>query len=631
MQLPVVIIAAGVASRLKPYSEESPKCLMELEPGVTILDFILSRLRDINPNRVLIVTRPKFRGMLEERVKGRVEVVETDIDDFGNLYSVNLALKRLGAESFLLLMSDHIYEKSMIEEVLSSGRKAAFTVCLDRKPSQTDAEEGLKIVLKEQGVAYTDKKTLPKHGIDTGVILCGEKARTYVEKTIESLGPNATISEALNLASKDGEVDYVDVTGILWKDIDTPEDLVRGREVYWQILRKENKTESGLVSTYLIKPFSTRVSTRFYRSLDGEPLVMTLFSLIVALAAGFLLAFKESLLGGLLVGLAILLSEVAGELVNLYGRENWRLQVSSLLDRLSDLAIVTGFSLPLLSLGDNVFLLTILAVANIMLVSYVAQGLNNAGSNVRVLRKIPATRDVLLFTVLFTSVVSLQFYGLYYLAVAPFFYLVFSLALIIKNKKGEAERERVKRAPKPEITVEKGEITKRIEILISSSLKLALSLLFLHMITPSVTDITLVALDDLVLKSDHLMSASLLIISIYFGYRILMSLKFLIDIVTKRLVIVLRVSEFTLRHMLVDLLYILLAVILWIYLPPQLRLVPYIGENLARLGALAIFVFFILIFYDVAKLLYKTFGDLYRKIIERLTEKIREGESSEHA
>ncbi|MEM4169065.1 MAG: hypothetical protein QXY99_03155, partial [Thermoproteota archaeon] len=577
------------------------------------------------------VTRPKFRGMLEERVKGRVEVVETDIDDFGNLYSVNLALKRLGAESFLLLMSDHIYEKSMIEEVLSSGRKAAFTVCLDRKPSQTDAEEGLKIVLKEQGVAYTDKKTLPRHGIDTGVILCGEKARTYVEKTIESLGPNATISEALNLASKDGEVDYVDVTGILWKDIDTPEDLVRGREVYWQILRKENKTESGLVSTYLIKPFSTRVSTRFYRSLDGEPLVMTLFSLIVALAAGFLLAFKESLLGGLLVGLAILLSEVAGELVNLYGRENWRLQVSSLLDRLSDLAIVTGFSLPLLSLGDNVFLLTILAVANIMLVSYVAQGLNNAGSNVRVLRKIPATRDVLLFTVLFTSVVSLQFYGLYYLAVAPFFYLVFSLALIIKNKKGEAERERVKRAPKPEITVEKGEITKRIEILISSSLKLVLSLLFLHMITPSVTDITLVALDDLVLKSDHLMSASLLIISIYFGYRILMSLKFLIDIVTKRLVIVLRVSEFTLRHMLVDLLYILLAVILWIYLPPQLRLVPYIGENLARLGALAIFVFFILIFYDVAKLLYKTFGDLYRKIIERLTEKIREGESSEHA
>jgi 1L-myo-inositol 1-phosphate cytidylyltransferase/CDP-L-myo-inositol myo-inositolphosphotransferase len=101
---------------------------------------------------------------------------------------------------------------------------------------------------------------LPRHGIDTGVILCGEKARTYVEKTIESLGPNATISDALNLASTDNEVGYVDVTGMLWKDIDTPEDLVRGREVYWQILRRENEAESGLVSKYLIKPVSTHIS-----------------------------------------------------------------------------------------------------------------------------------------------------------------------------------------------------------------------------------------------------------------------------------------------------------------------------------------------------------------------------------
>lgn len=631
MQLPVVIIAAGVASRLKPYSEETPKCLMELEPGVTILDFILSRIRDVNPSRVLIVTRPEFRSILGESVSGRAEVVETDREDFGNLYSVSLALKRLGSEGFLLLMSDHIYEKSMLEKVLASGGEVAFTVCLDRKPSQNDAEEGLKIVLKGQGVAYADKKALPRHGIDTGVILCSEKARIYVEKTIESLGPNATISDALNLASTDNEVGYVDVTGMLWKDIDTPEDLVRGREVYWQILRRENEAESGLVSKYLIKPVSTRISTRIYRSLDGEPLAITLVSLIIALASGFLLAIKESLLGGLLVGLAILLSEVGGELVNLHSGEKWRLQVSSLLDRVSDLAIVTGFSLPLLSLEDSVFLPTILAVANIILVSYMTQGLNNAGINTGTLRKIPATRDVLLFTVLFTSVVSLPFYGLYYLAVAPFFYLVFSIALAIRARRGESRLERAKRAPRPEVAVEKGEIAKRIEILISSTLKLALSLLFLHMITPVVTDITLVVLDDLVLKSDHLMSALFLIVSIYFGYRILMSLKFLIDMITKRLVAILRVSEFTLRHMLVDLLYILLAVILWIYLPPQFRLVPYIGENLARLGALAIFVFFILILYDVAKLLYKTFGDLYKRIIEGLTEKVREStESTDH-
>ncbi|MEM2173177.1 MAG: NTP transferase domain-containing protein, partial [Thermoproteota archaeon] len=121
MQPPVVIIAAGIASRLKPYSEEVPKCLMELEPGKTILDFILSRIEEFNPSRILIVTRSRFRRMFEEAIGSRVEIVETDVENFGNLFSVSLALKRLNAEGFLLLMSDHIYEKSIIEEILSSN------------------------------------------------------------------------------------------------------------------------------------------------------------------------------------------------------------------------------------------------------------------------------------------------------------------------------------------------------------------------------------------------------------------------------------------------------------------------------------------------------------------------------
>jgi 1L-myo-inositol 1-phosphate cytidylyltransferase/CDP-L-myo-inositol myo-inositolphosphotransferase len=631
--LPVVIIAAGIASRLKPYSDEIPKCLMELEPGVTILDFILSRLEDVNPRRVFIVTRSQFKGMLEEKLKGEVVLVETDKDEFGNLYSVSLALKKFGMNSFLLLMSDHIYEKSVVEEVLSSGSTTAFTVCLDKKPSLAEAEEGLKIVLNDQRVADADKKALPRHGIDTGVILCREKSKIYIERAIEEFGHKATIADALKLAAADNEVDYVDVTGKLWKDIDTPEDLVKGRSVYWQILRRENEAEGGLIARFIIKPVSTRISTAVYRGFDMEPLAITLASSIFALFAGFLLAEGRSLWGGLLVVLAFLISEVGNELVNLCGgKTSWRIHVSSLLDRVSDIAIVIGFSMPLLTVEDNsIFLLTILAASNMILVNYTTQVLNSLSVETRGLRKIPATRDVLLFTVFISSIISLPVYGLYYLSIAPIFYLFYSIILALRSGREGSKPERIKKPPKPEVVIEKGEVGRRIESLISNSLKLALSLLFLHMATPVIADITLITLDDLVLKSDHLISALFLAISVYFGYRILMALKFLIDVVTKRLVSILRISEFTLRHLLIDLLYVLLAVALWIYLPPQLRLIPYIGENLARLGALAIFVFFTLILYDMAKLLYKTFGDLYRKMIERITEKLHESASSEKA
>ncbi|MBO3842906.1 MAG: NTP transferase domain-containing protein, partial [Candidatus Brockarchaeota archaeon] len=523
MTLPVVIIAAGVASRLKPYSDETPKCLMELEPGVTILDFILSRLENINPPRVFIVTRPRFRGVLEGKLKGKVDLVETDREEFGNLYSVSLALKRLGADSFLILMSDHIYEKAVVEDVLSSGSKAAFTVCLDRKPSRTEAEEGLKIVLKEQGVAYADKKALPRHGIDTGVILCGEKSKKYIEKAIEEFGPNATIADALKLASADNEVDYADVTGKLWKDIDTPEDLVKGRGVYWQILRKENEAEGGLISRFLIKPVSTRISIAIYRGFNVEPLVITLVSLIFALSASFLLAIGSLLWGGLLVGFVSLISEVGNELVNLCDRKkSWRFHVSSLLDRAADIAIVVGFSMSLLPVENNIiFLFTILAASNMILVSYATQGLNSLSAKTRVLRNVPATRDVLLFVVFVSSMISLPLYGLYYLSIAPIFYLFCSIILTLISEKGKSER--IRKLPKPEVVIDRGEVGRKIESLVSNSLKLALTLLFLHMATPVVADITLITFDDLVLKSDHLLSALFLVASIYFGYRILMA------------------------------------------------------------------------------------------------------------
>ncbi|MGQ9597657.1 MAG: hypothetical protein ACUVUS_09915, partial [Thermoproteota archaeon] len=47
-----------------------PKCLMELEPSVTVLDFVVSRVEEVKPSRIIIVTRPEFRRALEERLGG---------------------------------------------------------------------------------------------------------------------------------------------------------------------------------------------------------------------------------------------------------------------------------------------------------------------------------------------------------------------------------------------------------------------------------------------------------------------------------------------------------------------------------------------------------------------------------
>jgi hypothetical protein len=173
--------------------------------------------------------------------------------------------------------------------------------------------------------------------------------------------------------------------------------------------------------------------------------------------------------------------------------------------------------------------------------------------------------------------------------------------------------------------MEKKEITSGIKSLVSNTIKLGLALIVVMMITPVVSGITLIDLDGLALSSDHLLSTLNLIVIIYFGYRVLRALRTIFDITAKRLVGVVGITETTLKHILVNCLYIVLAALLWVYLPPQLRHVPYMGELASRLASFMIFVFFLLVLYDLAKLLYRTFGDFYKEVVEKIAKRLREG------
>ncbi len=358
MMHPVVVIAAGIASRLEPYSADTHKCLMELEPDVTILDFTLCKVENINSPRTLFVIRPSLRSAFEEKLKGKAELIETEEDEFGNLYSVSLASKSLDNGSFLLLMSDHIFEQSIINRIMMHESEAAFTVCLDQTPSRADLKEGLKLALKGDAVTKAGKTASPMHGIDTGIILCRENAATYINKAIDKYGVKATIANALNLAAADGNVDYVDVTGMLWKDVDTPEDLVKAREVYYHILRKElSKPEDGLVSRYLNRPISTRISLFAYRKGFGiTPTAVSLISFILALSGSALLAIRWFIPAGLLVQLSSITDGVDGEIARLFHKASpWGGYLDSVLDRISDVAIVIGLTLSAATL-DNLTL-----------------------------------------------------------------------------------------------------------------------------------------------------------------------------------------------------------------------------------------------------------------------------------
>lgn len=619
----VVICAGGVASRMRPYSKEVPKTLFELEPGVTILDHIMERVRSLNPEKVVVVTRPTFRGLLEGRLGGDVKVLETDEEDFGNLYTVYLALD-LVDDPFLIVMSDHVFEVSMLKDLASHESDKAFTVCLDRNPSRSEAIEGLKLAIRGEGVVLADKTIPPHHGIDTGLIMCRGRARDYIRDALMEKGPKAKISDALNVAASSNDIDYVDVTGKLWKDVDTPEDLERARKLYWEILRRELvKPEDGLIARYLNRPISTRISLTLYRrGVEVNPNIVSLFSLILCFISAFTLTRGYLLVGGILAQVASVLDGVDGEIARLFRRSSKLGSfLDSLMDRISDVVLISGIALSLWSLEGAAVLLPILASANSILVSYATSSLARMGVDVSVLRLIPATRDARIFVIFLACALSQPQLSLWYISTVPLLYVAGSLYLAFRDLREPKEVRRVRRGkPLPELPSSRGEAGFLIREILSNSFKMGVCLLLVRMFSPLISDIAIVLQEGIRIGGDLLLTLLDFLILIYFGYRILMPIKRLFDMASDKFAERVSVTRTTLGRIMTDLLYLVTGSILWIYLPSIVR--PVLGDWVSKLIYLGIAILLLISAYDIVRTLYRTFEDLYSKLVDKLAGKI---------
>lgn len=118
-----IIIAAGMGNRLKPITNDRPKCLLEIN-GKTILDRQLETLRACGVNDISII-----RGYKTEMINlpGLKYYENTDYQNNNILNSLFYAEKEMDGE-LIVSYSDIIYEKNVLEELLKSEKDISLIV-----------------------------------------------------------------------------------------------------------------------------------------------------------------------------------------------------------------------------------------------------------------------------------------------------------------------------------------------------------------------------------------------------------------------------------------------------------------------------------------------------------------------
>ena len=122
-----LLLAAGMGSRLFPFTQYAPKCLTIVN-GMSILERLISNLNQHGFKRLVVVT-----GHLENHIK---EFLGTQVGDIkidyifsplyettNNIYSLWMA-REIIDEPFLLLESDLVFDESLLDDMVYPGRIA---------------------------------------------------------------------------------------------------------------------------------------------------------------------------------------------------------------------------------------------------------------------------------------------------------------------------------------------------------------------------------------------------------------------------------------------------------------------------------------------------------------------------
>jgi choline kinase len=149
----IIILAAGVGSRLRPITLEIPKCMIPIN-GIPLIGRLIKQLEEhSNISKINIVLGYKSE-VVEEYLKERKVnfIINKDYESTNNMYSFYLAIKTLSdLKDLIIINADCIYDDSIISSAFTSDSSCIMS------DEHFFNEESMKVEIKDSYVIGISK------------------------------------------------------------------------------------------------------------------------------------------------------------------------------------------------------------------------------------------------------------------------------------------------------------------------------------------------------------------------------------------------------------------------------------------------------------------------------------------
>jgi len=242
-----LFLAAGTGTRLSPYTDKVPKCMVEVA-GRPMLTWALDALDAAGMDRAVVVLGYReevVRRAYGDRYKGvRLSyLTNPDYATTNNLYTVHLAGEHL-RDDVILLEADLVYDPGVVRELIEHPAQNValvdrFTEHLNGTCVTEDRREPGRvhrmILGKDQGEDFDRDSALKTVNLYK---LSGEMLRTHylpaVEQWVTGSRTDQYYEAVLAELVNEGIVPLhlLRTAGYRWFEVDTPEDLDRAAALF---------------------------------------------------------------------------------------------------------------------------------------------------------------------------------------------------------------------------------------------------------------------------------------------------------------------------------------------------------------------------------------------------------------
>ena len=167
-----IILAAGMGKRLGELTKNNTKCMLPVN-GIRLIDRMLTHLSELNLNKVVIVVGYESDNLVNHignRYDGKLKIEyinNTIYDKTNNIYSLALAKNYMLEDDTLLLESDLIFEKSMLDLIINHpypnlALVAKYESWMDGTMVQISEDNDITNFIHKKSFRYSDIDTYYK-------------------------------------------------------------------------------------------------------------------------------------------------------------------------------------------------------------------------------------------------------------------------------------------------------------------------------------------------------------------------------------------------------------------------------------------------------------------------------------